>query len=400
MTGVRRGASLPRALLPITLALACAPARVPPPPARPAAAHAALAPEVRERVEISNVACHYTSGVAFSSEGPLSLCFDGGAPCWAEVVDDPVRHATELVLEAKDRGRALVRLRYEGLRLAGFVPRRALLLFPARPLVLGGYFIPERLRIGGGKRGAVFVEALADPALTPAAPLMEARACDELSTAGSWFSPEELATFAMGKPAGEDRLLTPGQVPVSITARGAAAATLTVEEDLWTTAFEQEGDRTRIFLYLESGRVFGWVPSRSLVVPPGKPGVGHGSSGRGHAWLVGPDPAPGHVCAGEVPLFARVGDRLVEVGAAEARQTLSLGAIEGPWVHVGLRHRVAYRDEAPSATRVLEGLRLAPGAALLARGVDVERCEARGGARRAARDSRPPDTGPATPRHR
>lgn len=363
-------------------ACASSPPAEPPPSPLPAPSPSvrphtdALLPFARiERIEIADVACRYPSRVVFS-DAPLALCFDGGDACWGELIDEPAR-TTELVLEARDPGRALVYVEYGGMRLAGFVRIRELLLFPTRLFSLAGFFIPQRLRVVGGEHGRAVLEVLPDASVTPAAPLREARACEDVSPYSDWFSPDEIAAFAIGKPRGEWRVLSAGHVPLSVAPRGATAATLMSQggdSDDLVEAFDREGDRTRILVPRDAGSVFGWVPTKALRALLHEPGSVSGSSGGGHAWLVGPDPSRGQVCPESVRLFARVGDRVAEVGVAQANQPLTLGAIEGALIHVALSHSVARRDQPKPETKVVEGLRIVRGAELLARLADVERC--------------------------
>ncbi|HEU4403962.1 MAG TPA: hypothetical protein VFS43_01515 [Polyangiaceae bacterium] len=316
---------------------------------------------------------------AYWKDIALHLRFRAGGPSYAEALGQCGNVEASLPVGGAERG-ATLDLQVDGVRLRGVVDAGEVKLYPARPIVVGGVFVPSGslpLRWKATAPGSITWALGEVPALRLAegAQTVTSR-CGELGAEPAYFEPSDAPGFK-GVRALRDATLRRGiKVPVAETPGGPPRATIELGADdpddvsvvgvrggqarvLWWSGGGDEGERR--------GLVLGWVPGASL-----KPSVGNWGIVGGMPGGIAGVSLHWTGCAEEAPLFAEVEGERRAVGRvlAGTRVARSAEGDEGgelvPVSIVGTKYR-----SSPDAV-----LRPAPGARLLMRRADVERCGA------------------------
>ncbi len=278
------------------------------------------------------------SGTNLGGGDDLELSTAPGRPPFAKVWQAERGEVT--LPAADDVGKIPGVFQTDGLELHGFLEKDKLPIYPARPLVLRGFYAlsPMRLRWTGAVAAGVAL-ALPMPGgmhlVPPDSALREVVACADLSLARPSFDPYEPLQAKYDKP----QYLEGKGVPLSTTPDGPAVATLDASPVI-VLLIESRGTMSRIAWPpfapepLNSA-LFGWVPTSAIRAAPKDANIGHnegGSYGRtGHSHHN--RDARTLVCSHAVPLKVKLLAEVVEVGSVAAGRKIDLEAdgTANPW---------------------------------------------------------------------
>ena len=212
-----------------------------PPPVAPAVAP----PVPAEPVALDEVACTWKTGVMHTREEPARLCAEGGAPCFFESVSGHFgQHDTELRIGRGAAPGALVSIPYEGMTVRGFVPAGSgAILFSvvARRKPLGGFYLPDNVRVLEGRVGEVVATADLPPGVRSASALHESLACADIHPESAWISLEEMKALVGAKDPATFVQLRAGSIPLSSAPSGPVVATIDADGSETVYAFQTSG---------------------------------------------------------------------------------------------------------------------------------------------------------------
>jgi hypothetical protein len=241
-----------------------------PVPAPVAPAHAMPAPLPDPISELPDVACSFRSQTRAARD--LTPAFDVTSSPYAIV-----GAATIERLDIAPGGAVFVQLRAGKVRLRGRGDRilgAEISLHAARPLVLGGYFVPSpeyALRWETARRGALDVSLQHENA-SPRSPSANV-ACADISLDLASYDP--MAAVPAPRTGRASMLRANTRVDLAATPGGSPVATFETNdfgEDV--TILQSSGAHARVAVALREGVAFGWVPASSLGSVPAQGLIG------------------------------------------------------------------------------------------------------------------------------
>jgi hypothetical protein len=306
----------------------------------------------------------------------LRLRLRPGGPPYAEASGEAENIKLVLPVGGAERG-ATVELDALGVRLRGILEADEVRLFPALPFVVGGVLVPGGdmpLRWTSTAAGSVTYELRGRHPLSfvgQASGLT--RSCDEVNAERTFFEPSDAPAIKAMRASRPARLRRGVRIPLAEEAGGAPRAMIELGKGdpdgvsiaavrggssriLWWAGGADESEGSLL--------VFGWVPSSSLRPGSDSGSVSGGKSGgvSGSLHWVG--------CPEDLPLWAEIGGERLLIGRAlkgTRVQGAAGGATEGDLTAVEIVGPAHHALPKPV-------VRAAPGARLLMRPSDVERC--------------------------
>ncbi|HEU4534669.1 MAG TPA: hypothetical protein VFS00_11150 [Polyangiaceae bacterium] len=302
-----------------------------------------------------------------------ALRFRAGAPPYAEVSGFAFDVEAALPVGRAELG-AMVEMMVGDVRLRGNVAAEKVPLYPAKPTVVAGVLVPgsdARLRWEATERGAVSVRLPPNRRLR-----LDERArrqswpCERVAMAAGSFAEADAEKLLPHAQMGSAELRAGAKaVPISATPGGPVRATVTVglgdEYDLMVGPTRGKSTLVRWWLRDDEGGsmlVSGWAPSALVGIAPSDGARAWGTgSGRGVKIVA---------CrGGPAELVAEVGGERRAVGEVVNMTSIVVEPGGGDGEMVALRSAGRGPGESGEAA-----VRPAPGARLLMRRVDVERC--------------------------
>lgn len=283
---------------------------------------------------LGEAACTLSGAPWLPEDEEAALSFGPEGPAFVHVTDG----AAEVEVPVGPAGHVFVRMSGAGWHLAGHLSAARLSVRPLTVTIHDGVLLPTefaKLDLVRAERGRLWLVARPPPVvrlLAPAEP--EAYSCDDVN-----LGPPPLLD-AEGELLGDETTrrtvrIPAGEIPLSRKPGSAPSAWLELAEP-FTEAIEfarQSGHR-RIALTRYTTLVFGWVPASALRAPPapemayGEGGLGMTGILRGLAEEEATPPELRH-CPTVVPLFARVGSEVMQVGTIDPETPLAVTEVEG-----------------------------------------------------------------------
>jgi hypothetical protein len=324
-----------------------------------------------EPIAAESVACDASpeSVTLRDVDSHLRLCDANLQRCFLEAVEVPLVADNLAAKIAKGPSpRVLLEARYEGMLLRGFIATP--MQYAQRPLVFGGFFIPETIDVKEGRERRVLAAARVEEWVKPIQPVELELACDDVSFERSFHAAGDVVKLT--KAAGEGDLVSVGETEL-FDAKGVAVATISPSSTQPVHAHQIAGKRRLIVMDLAGGTLFGWVSKDAIVSRP----VGHGSGmGIGRGGLrMSPQPESGLRCDHDLAVLALIGSARLEIGTIPAKLWFTpAGDIDAEHRAIQLRHPFFGKGESITS---LPLWRIAPGVKLAVLRSAIAGCERR-----------------------
>lgn len=280
-----------------------------------------------EKVALADVACEAQQPPGITLRGdPASrvrLCDEKRERCYLEAVEIPF--FTDSIVAKAAKGKSpgfLVELTYQGMTLRGFIAQPR--LFAARPMVFGGYFIPEEIALEEGLDKKLRASAPLEPWIKPIKPAELDVGCDDLAWDGSSFDEEFVMKLTTAR--GEEQRYALIAETTLLSGKGTPLATLTPQDAPHLEGYQRAGTRRLVVARINNGTLFGWVDEKALGTNHAAMGFRRGFMGRARM-IQNEQPSNGIRCSADVPVLAIVGDSRLEIGTITAGTWFTPGPV-------------------------------------------------------------------------
>lgn len=271
----------------------------------------------------TEIGCSYANDAMFF-DAPTPLCAQRNADCFMNLKTAISGKLTVMVPTGTTVTHFVTVLELGSARFRGQIGAAPVQIGPKAPTVIDGWILPTRLgslRIDRAETGAIEVALEPSDDFEIVQPIRTKWACDRVAFSPMTEPPELLDMLVPRASRKGLRLLT-GTVPISRDPNGDVVAKFHTAESV--ELVETKGTASRILARSTNAAFVAWVPTS--MVAPYTAGPGYGT---GHGRLGGSHYASGTKCEKDIPLYARVGQRLVVVGEIMAAHWFGIEDADG-----------------------------------------------------------------------
>jgi hypothetical protein len=249
--------------------------------------------------------------------------------------------AAEIEIPNGEANAVFVRMARDGWKVAGHLAASAFTLWPLRVIPHEGFLVTtglSDLELVRAQPGELWLTINPPPIVRRAAqPVPEIYMCDEVNVGPPPLLDAEASLPS--DPATRRRMkLRAKVIPLSTEPGSAPIAWIDGGANQEVVELERRRTFSRIALTGYTTLVFGWVSSRKLGALPRESEEAYGVGGLGGGFAAGlakSSERPGRVkCDAELPVLARIGVEVVEVGRVEADTWVEATQLSDDWAEL------------------------------------------------------------------
>jgi len=210
-------------------------------------------------------------------------------------------------------------------RFRGHVKADDVKVGPARPTAIDGWIVPitlGSLRIEQTEAGKVRVALRDADDFEALQPVAASWPCDGVAFAAMPDAPDVMEPLVPKSKRTKTSRLLSGDVPLSLAPGGAPVATFKAN-GASVEIVETRGAATRILAQASHAAFVAWVPTSAFANVGTGVGYGTGSGYSGRHY------SGGTRCAKDIPLYARIGQKLARAGEIVANHAFDINDVDG-----------------------------------------------------------------------